>query len=78
MNIIDPRYAKIVWGVDCDFTASNLEISNLPPDAIKVRIRMRKKREGHAFVKFHNRVEDWVLGLENGRLFLMIRQAVNA
>lgn len=40
-------------------------IVNLPPDALKVKVRMRVGKPGKAFVKFHDRIEGWVIGYEN-------------
>ncbi len=36
-------------------------IVNIPSDALKVRVRMRRERPGHAIVKFLDRIENWVL-----------------
>ncbi len=42
-------------------------ISNIPPDALKVRLRLRNIEPGIAFVKFADRVEQWVLMPEDER-----------
>ena len=68
----------MIWGVPEKLTAAEMEISNLPPDALKVRIRLRPKMEGRAFVKFANRVESWILGFDNGKMFLMMLRGVNS
>lgn len=39
-------------------------IVNLPPGALKVRLRLRNTAVGKAYVKFPDRVEEWVLGYE--------------
>lgn len=36
-------------------------ITNIPPDALKVRLRLRPDDIGMAFVKFQDRVEQWSL-----------------
>lgn len=37
-------------------------IVNIPPDALKVRIRMRAGSCANAFIKFADRVECWLIG----------------
>lgn len=36
-------------------------IINIPADALKVRVRLRNEEIGKAFVKFHDRIEKWLL-----------------
>jgi hypothetical protein len=56
-------------------------IVNIPPDAIKTRVRLRAGRPGRAFVRFPDRVEEWVLGFDdntlNGKWVLKFKQGVN-
>lgn len=43
-------------------------IVNVPDDALKVRVRMRAGEFARAFVKFPDRVEQWILMPANGHL----------
>lgn len=36
-------------------------IINIPPDALRVKIRLRPGSVGRAFVKFPDRIEEWYL-----------------
>jgi hypothetical protein len=36
-------------------------LSNIPADAIKVRLRLRNNDAARAFVKFADRIEHWIL-----------------
>jgi hypothetical protein len=57
-------------------------IVNIPGDALKVRVRLRARQVAKAFVKFHDRIEEWVIGydgdkISTGRWQLKFKQAVN-
>lgn len=43
-------------------------LANLPPDALRVRFRLRNDRIATAFVKFADRIEKWVVGPAGGKL----------
>lgn len=68
--------AKIVWGMtwpEC-LTA---EISNLPPDVLKVRRKIRTKKEMQIFLKFKDRVEHWVPERDGDNLRLWLFRGSN-
>jgi hypothetical protein len=47
---------SIIWGVK-----PIKPIVNIPDDAIRFKIRLRNDRPAMAFVKFSDRVEQWVI-----------------
>lgn len=51
-----------IWGAQ-----SPKPLSNVPPDALKVRLRLRAESVGLAFVKFADRVEKWILMPSDGQ-----------
>jgi hypothetical protein len=53
-------WTRIVFGVK-----PVRPIVNLPPEAIKVRIRLRSGKRGTAFVRYPDRIEKWTLGFCN-------------
>lgn len=53
----------IIWGVK-----DAKPIVNLPPDALKVRLRMRPTAPVTAFVRYADRIERWVVVPSTGRL----------
>lgn len=46
----------LVWGI-----RPIKPIVNVPPDARRVKIRLRSNSVGRAFVKYGDRVEEWIL-----------------
>src|SRR5687768_6626409 len=46
----------VIWGVQ-----QAKPIINLPSDAIRVRLRMRADKWATAYVRYHNRTEQWVV-----------------
>lgn len=47
----------IIWGV-----RPQKPIANIPADARRVKVKMRPTKEVRAFLKFDDRVEEWVIG----------------
>lgn len=54
----------VVWGV-----REQKPIVNIPPDALRVKIRMRDNQAARAFVRFKDRIERWIICPE-GKQFL--------
>lgn len=55
------RAPQVIYGIQ-----AVKPISNIPADAIKVRIRMREDNMVRAFVKFKDRIEWWIIGPDGG------------
>lgn len=53
----------IIWGV-----RPMRPITNLPPDALRCKIRMRNERPATAFVQFEDRIERWIIVPADGTL----------
>jgi hypothetical protein len=54
-------------GIAVIFGAQPLKpIANVPPDALKVRVRLRNNDQAQAFVQFKDRIEHWILGPFDG------------
>lgn len=51
---------NIIWGTEGK-SLVNSDIVNLPADVVSVKIKQRPKREARAFVKFKDRIEEWIL-----------------
>ncbi len=63
----------------CVDSFATLPISNLPPDTVKVRRRIRNDRVAVAFVKTRFSVQRWILGPDgNGALKLLFIQGENS
>ena len=57
---------------------AELPISNLPPDTIKVRRRIRNNRAARAFVKTSTEVQHWILAPDgDNAVKLMFQQGMN-
>ncbi len=49
----------------------------MPVHALGFKIRSRAGQFARVFVWYHNRIEEWYLGCENGELFQWIRKGSN-
>lgn len=71
----EEKYNRIAWAVAPEHLTA--EIINLPQDVLKVRRRMRPKLELHVFLKFKDRIEDWIPIYEGDKLKLEIFRGAN-
>jgi hypothetical protein len=75
-SFAEEKYARIAWGVAPEHLTA--EIVSMPPGVLKVRRRMRPKCELHIFLKFKDRIEDWIpLYTPDGMLVLDILKGAN-
>jgi hypothetical protein len=56
MNTPTTRGRLLIWG-----TPEIKPLANIPPDALKVRLRLRSDKVVTAFVKFNDRIEQWLI-----------------
>ena len=52
----------IVYGVQ-----TQRPLVNIPADALRVRVKLRANKTAVAFVRFHDRIEQWAIGYENDK-----------
>lgn len=69
---------NIIWGADGNWElCSPQNISNLPPDTISVKVRLRPKSEARAYVKTKYSITQYVLELRGGKVVLGFAQSRN-
>jgi hypothetical protein len=62
VNPSDEAPGQFIRGIAVVFGARDPRpIVNIPPGAIKVRLRLRNTATGKAFIRFPDRVEQWLL-----------------
>lgn len=67
---------RACWGSKPEFSA--LPINNVPVGAVSVRRRVRHESYAKAFVKFPNRIEEWILSPDGDGLTLKVLRGTNA